>query len=68
MSSVIQKVSTHSQAYRGFIIITLPRNATRKITQYHVTLSDGADSRHSFGKFDALAQATGFIDSLFSKK
>lgn len=68
MSSVIRNVSTHSQEYRGFIIITLPRNATRKITQYHVTLSDEDDSCHSFGKFDALALATGFIDSLFDKK
>lgn len=65
---MVKQISTHSQAYRGFIIITLPRNATRKITQYHVTLPDGADNYHSFGKFDALAQATGFIDSLFDKK
>lgn len=65
---MVKQISTHSQAYRGFIIITLPRNATRKITQYHITLPDGVDNYHSFGKFDALVQATGFIDSLFDKK
>lgn len=65
---MVKQISTHSQEYRGFIIITLPRNATQKVTLYHVTLSDGVDGCHSFGKFDALAQATGFIDSLFDKK
>ncbi len=65
---MVKQISTHSQAYRGFIIITLPRNAFRKLTQYHVTLTDGADKCDSFGKFDALAQATDFIDSLFARK
>ena len=62
------RYKSHCYIYRGFNIYVLPRNVTRKITQYHVMLSDGADSFNSFGKVDALAQATGFIDSLFDKK
>lgn len=65
---MVKQISTHSQAYRGFIIITLPRNATQKVTLYHVTLPDGVDSCHSFGKFDALAEATEFIDRLHGNK
>lgn len=62
------RYKSHYYIYRGFNIYVLPRNVTRKITQYHVMLSDGADSFNSFGKVDALAQATGFIDSLFNNK
>lgn len=62
------RYKSHCYIYRGFNIYVLPRNVTRKITQYHVMLSDGADSFNSFGKVDALAQATSFIDSLFDKK
>ncbi|MDL4385807.1 hypothetical protein B9P84_18155 [Citrobacter braakii] len=61
---MVTQISTHSSGYRGFVIVTLPRNARRKITQYHVTLSDGTDSCNSFGKFDALAQALSYIDCL----
>lgn len=62
------RYKSHCYIYRGFNIYVLPRNVTRKITQYHVMLSDGVDGFNSFGKVDALAQATGFIDSLFDKK
>ncbi|MEK8139321.1 hypothetical protein [Morganella morganii] len=54
------RYKSHCSIYRGFSVHKLPRNATRKITQYCVTLGDD-----SFGKFDALAQAMGFIDRLF---
>ncbi|EME4037975.1 TPA: hypothetical protein I8608_000333 [Morganella morganii] len=54
---------SHCSIYRGFSVHKLPRNATRKITQYRVTLGDD-----SFGKFDALAEAIRFIDGLFKFK
>ncbi|HDF2344635.1 TPA: hypothetical protein PC598_004317 [Morganella morganii] len=65
---MVKQISTHSQEYRGFIIITLPSNATQKVTLYHVTLPNGADSGHSFGKFDALAEAISYIDGLYGDR
>ncbi|MEM8239161.1 hypothetical protein Q4R49_15735 [Morganella morganii subsp. sibonii] len=57
------RYKSHCSIYRGFSVHKLPRNATRKITQYRVTLGDD-----SFGKFDALAEAIRFIDGLFKFK
>lgn len=57
------RYKSHCSIYRGFSVHKLPRNATRKITQYCVTLGDD-----SFGKFDALAEAIRFIDGLFKFK
>lgn len=57
------RYKSHCSIYRGFSVRKLPRNATRKITQYRVTLGDD-----SFGKFDALAEAIRFIDGLFKFK
>lgn len=57
------RYKSHCSIYRGFSVHKLPRNATRKITQYRVTLGDD-----SFGKFDALVEAIRFIDGLFKSK
>lgn len=62
------RYKSHCYIYRGFNICVLPRNVTRKITQYHVMLSDGADSFNSFGKVDALAQAVCYIDGLYEDR
>lgn len=67
-TQLIKQISTHNAIYRGFDIKTLPRRAHRGKTQYLVTLSDGTDDCHSFGKFDALAEATEFIDRLHGNK
>lgn len=57
------RYKSHCSIYRGFNVHKLPRNSTRKITQYRVTLGND-----SFGKFDALAEAIRFIDGLYGDK
>ncbi|QAV24730.1 hypothetical protein [Proteus hauseri] len=56
---MIRQITEHSFLYRGFTIIKLPRKAVTPITRYHVWLDD-----QSFGKFDAMAEATNYIDLL----
>ena len=55
----VKQITEHSFMYRGFTIIKLPRKAVTPITRYHVWLDD-----QSFGKFDAMAEATNYIDLL----
>ncbi|WP_272537865.1 hypothetical protein [Providencia sp. PROV193] len=62
MSQVI-RVSHHCAVYRGFTIITLPRKKQAPITRYHVW-----HLGESFGKFDAMAEATKYIDGLWRMK
>lgn len=57
---MIQKISTHSSLYRGFTIVKLPGNTLNPITRYHVM-----KEKDSFGKFDAMAEATQYIDNLY---
>lgn len=63
MSHAIQPISTHSSEYCGFTIIKLPRKAVQPITRYHLWRGD-----HSFGKFDAQAEATSYVDSLYQQR
>ncbi|WGL94639.1 hypothetical protein [Arsenophonus nasoniae] len=60
---MLKQISTHSFGYRNFTIIKLPRKVVNPITRYHVWLDD-----HSFGKFDALAEATKYIDKLYGSQ
>ncbi|WP_052234735.1 hypothetical protein [Pectobacterium carotovorum] len=53
------KVSEHTSVYRGFSIICCTRTATNPITRYRVRQGD-----QSFGLFDALGQATSYINEL----
>lgn len=59
----LTKVSEHNSIYRGFGITRLPRNKTQPVTRYHVSQGD-----QSYGKFDAQAQATGYIDELYQQR
>ncbi|MFQ6250691.1 hypothetical protein [Yersinia enterocolitica] len=52
-------ISDHTSAYRGFSITKLKRNKRNPITRYHVRQGD-----ESYGKFDAQAEATKYIDEL----
>lgn len=52
-------ISDHTSAYRGFSITRLKRNKRNPITRYHVRQGD-----ESYGKFDAQAEATKYIDEL----
>ncbi|HCM64401.1 MAG TPA: hypothetical protein DIT05_17925 [Morganella sp. (in: Bacteria)] len=57
------RYKSHCSIYRGFNVYKLPRNKIRKVTQYRVTMGDD-----SYGMFDALAEALGFIDGLYGDK
>lgn len=59
MKVIVKQITEHSFMYRGFTIIKLPRKTVTPITRYHVWLDD-----QSFGKFDAMAEATHYIDLL----
>lgn len=63
MNRVITPVSNHSSVYRGFFIIKLPRKAVQPMTRYRVIKDDC-----SFGKFDAQAEATRYIDYLYKQR
>lgn len=63
MNHAITPVSDHSSAYRGFIITKLPRKAVQPVTRYQVIKDE-----YSFGKFDAQAEATSYIDSLYQQR
>jgi hypothetical protein len=63
MQHAIIKLSQHSSIYRGFTIVCLPRNKLNPVTRYQVRRGDDA-----FGKFDAQALATGYIDDLYLQK
>ncbi|MEA9445065.1 hypothetical protein SK355_07270 [Candidatus Fukatsuia symbiotica] len=56
-------ISRHSQEYRGFTLVRLPKTVTQPITRYHLWLGD-----QSFGKVDTVAQATDYIDQLHQTK
>lgn len=56
-------ISNHTSAYRGFSITRLKRNKRNPITRYHVRQGD-----ESYGKFDAQAQATEYIDQLYEMR
>ncbi|WP_119797604.1 MULTISPECIES: hypothetical protein [Candidatus Fukatsuia] len=56
-------ISRHSQEYRGFTLVRLPRTVAQPITRYHLWLGD-----RSFGKVDTVAQATDYIDQLHQMK
>ncbi|HDL7091672.1 TPA: hypothetical protein PXM39_003163 [Yersinia enterocolitica] len=56
-------ISDHTSAYRGFSITRLKRNKRNPITRYHVRQGD-----ESYGKFDAQAQATEYIDRLYEMR
>lgn len=58
----LTKVSEHTNLYRGFSITRLPRKALNPVTRYHVSQGD-----QSYGKFDAQAEATGYIDGLYEQ-
>lgn len=55
----LTRVSEHTNVYRGFCITRIPRKKANPITRYHVSQGD-----QSYGKFDAQAEATGYIDAL----
>lgn len=57
------KVSEHTNVYRGFSITRIPRKKVQPVTRYHVSQGD-----QSYGKFDAQAQATGYIDELYQQR
>lgn len=63
MEHVVRPLSNHSSVYRGFVIVREPRNRVRSVTRYRVV--QGEDY---YGKFDAQAQATGYIDCLYKMK
>ncbi len=52
-------ISYHTSAYRSFSITCSKRNKRNPVTRYHVRQGD-----QSYGKFDALAQALEYIDTL----
>ncbi|MHA3710059.1 hypothetical protein [Yersinia enterocolitica] len=56
-------ISDHTTAYRGFSITRLKRNKRNPVTRYHVRQGD-----ESYGKFDAQAQATEYIDRLYEMR
>ncbi|QGH60774.1 hypothetical protein [Serratia proteamaculans] len=56
------KVSEHTSIYRGFCITRIPRKKVNPVTRYHVSQGD-----QSYGKFDAQAEATGYIDGLYEQ-
>ncbi len=59
----LNRISDHTYAYRGFSITRLKRNKRNPITRYHVRQGD-----ESYGKFDAQAQATEYIDRLYEMR
>lgn len=56
-------ISDHTSAYRGFSITRLKRNKRNPVTRYHVR-----QGNESYGKFDAQAQATEYIDELYEMR
>ncbi|EOW7073738.1 hypothetical protein ACOZ7A_000181 [Yersinia enterocolitica] len=57
--NALVKVSEHTSVYRGFSITRLKHNKINPITRYQVSQGD-----QSYGKFDAQAQATAYVDQL----
>ncbi|WP_392433162.1 hypothetical protein ACF3VQ_01905 [Yersinia sp. HM-2024] len=55
----LTRISDHTHGYLGFSITRIDRNKIDHITRYHVRQGD-----ESYGKFDALAQAIEYIDTL----
>lgn len=63
VTHTLVKVSEHTSVYRGFSITRLPRKKMNPVTRYHVWQGD-----QSYGKFDALAEAIGYINGLYEQK
>nr|SAY45636.1 Uncharacterised protein [Serratia marcescens] len=63
MNHAIIQVSKHTGIYRGFSITKLPRKKMNPVTRYRVSQGD-----QSYGKFDAQAEATAYIDYLHLSK
>jgi hypothetical protein len=63
LAHVLIKVSEHTSIYRGFSITRIPRKKMNPVTRYHVSQGD-----QSYGKFDAQAEATGYIDELYCQR
>ncbi|EOI6866773.1 hypothetical protein ACMVR0_002862 [Yersinia enterocolitica] len=59
MSYPLTTISRNKTPYRGFTINFRRRTAVNLLNRYEVFLGE-----QSFGLFDALALATGFIDQL----
>ncbi|HDL6888160.1 TPA: hypothetical protein PXL93_004164 [Yersinia enterocolitica] len=59
----LSRISDHTSTYRGFSITRLKRNKRNPITRYHVR-----QGNESYGKFDAQAEATKYIDELYEMK
>nr|WP_071603961.1 hypothetical protein [Dickeya sp. NCPPB 3274] len=59
----ITQLSKHTNVYRGFSIIKCPRTISNPITRYRVS-----QSGQSYGLFDALTLATGYIDNLYTAR
>ncbi|MBH2895386.1 GPO family capsid scaffolding protein [Serratia marcescens] len=60
MHHAIIQLSAHTSIYRGFSITKLPRKKMNPVTRYRVSQGD-----QSYGKFDAQAEATHYIDNLY---
>ncbi|WP_342221603.1 hypothetical protein [Candidatus Fukatsuia endosymbiont of Tuberolachnus salignus] len=63
MIHIPSPISRHSQEYRGFTLVRLPRTAAQPMIRYHLWLGD-----QSFGKVDTLVQATDYINQLHQTK
>ncbi|CAB5682332.1 hypothetical protein [Providencia rettgeri] len=59
----ILQLKSHCFIYRGFTIKKIPRNKLRQITRYQVSQNE-----QSFGLFDAMAEATKYIDKLYGMR
>ncbi|CNI12204.1 hypothetical protein [Yersinia pekkanenii] len=55
----LNRISNHTYSYCGFLITCNKRSKINPITRYRVRQGD-----ESYGKFDALAQALEYIDTL----
>lgn len=59
----ILQIKSHCFIYRGFTIRKLPRNKLIHTTRYQISQCE-----QSFGLFDAMADATKYIDWLYQSK
>ncbi|EMK7761371.1 TPA: hypothetical protein ACJIYU_001874 [Yersinia enterocolitica] len=63
MSHPITSISRNTSIYRGFVINFRRRTAVNLLNRYEVFLGE-----QSFGLFDSQAQATGFINQLYTER
>ncbi|QXX84597.1 hypothetical protein J6836_09625 [Providencia sp. R33] len=59
MINQLVQISTHSFKYRNFLIVMLPAKTLNPVTRFHVQRNGD-----SFGLFDSMDEATGYIDKL----